>query len=270
MKRGTPRHPKVSDLATALKKEMYAAVGILELLWHFTAEYAPRGDIGRHTDIAIAKAVHWRGNPAKLIDALVQCRLLDLSQASRLVVHDWADHADDATHMKLARAREFFFDGGLPSTRRLSGQEKLNAVRFYEPTVRTESTQDALSGEGRAGEGLGKGSGKEKKDGEILRPEWDEQFLDFKAIFAKCSVDPLIQQDWDETWYPWHINDFEQKKAIVESVYARLAAGQQIFHKPKNYISKHEYKRPARPIAVIGKRTVLDEMISEERAKNAG
>lgn len=113
-------------------------------------------------------------------------------------------------------------------------------------------------------------SGKEKKDGENLRPEWDDQFQDLKAIYAKCAVDALMQRDWDEAWHSWHIKDFQQKKEILDSVYARMKAGQQIFHKPRNYIGQDEYKRPVRPIAVIGKRTVLDEMISEERAKNAG
>lgn len=86
--------------------------------------------------------------------------------------------------------------------------------------------------------------------GIILRPDWDDQFRDFKAIFAKCSVDALIQQDWDEAWYPWRVSDFEQRKLILESVYARLAAGQQIFFKPKNYISKQEYTRAPRAAAL--------------------
>jgi hypothetical protein len=47
MKRGTPEHPKTAHLMAALSIPRPYAVGILELLWHFTARYAPRGDVGR-------------------------------------------------------------------------------------------------------------------------------------------------------------------------------------------------------------------------------
>ena len=48
MKRGTPRHPKTMLLVAELQIPTYAAVGILESLWHWTAEYAKRGDVGRY------------------------------------------------------------------------------------------------------------------------------------------------------------------------------------------------------------------------------
>ena len=49
MKRGTPDHPKVAKLASMIGLPIPWAlpytVGLLEMLWHFTAKFAPRGDI---------------------------------------------------------------------------------------------------------------------------------------------------------------------------------------------------------------------------------
>lgn len=111
MKRGTPDHPKVAYLASLLNVPTYSAVGILELLWHFTARYAPQGDIGKHPDSVIAKAVYWqrptgeRGvrPECKLSGALVTAKWLDTCQVHRLIVHDWCDHADEAVRKFLSR-----------------------------------------------------------------------------------------------------------------------------------------------------------------------
>ena len=57
MKRGTPDHPKTLELADRLGLERWGAVGLLECLWHFAAHYAKRGDVGRFSDEAIARAM---------------------------------------------------------------------------------------------------------------------------------------------------------------------------------------------------------------------
>ncbi len=108
MKRGTPRHPKVSHLAEILAIKLYAAVGILEMLWHFAAEFCPQGDIGRYEDRRIAAAVSWSGRSDKLIDALVTAHWIDRDSTHRLVVHDWHIHADDAVKKRLERAKKPF------------------------------------------------------------------------------------------------------------------------------------------------------------------
>lgn len=107
MKRGTPRHPKVMDLADRLGCDRPSALGYLELLWHFAAEMAPQGDVGRFADKRIEAALDWvgRGKPAgKLIRALVDARWMDLDAKCRILVHDWKDHCDDSTKKKLVRA----------------------------------------------------------------------------------------------------------------------------------------------------------------------
>lgn len=98
MKRGTPNHPKTLALAAALGLERYAAVGILECLWHFAGQYARRGDIGRHANTAIAAGVGWSGDAEEFISALVTCGWLDACPCHRLRIHDWHEHADQPVH----------------------------------------------------------------------------------------------------------------------------------------------------------------------------
>lgn len=103
MKRGTPDHPKTLALMDSLACPKPMAVGILELLWHFTARYAPQGDIGRWSDANIAAGVCWAGDPSALVRALLSSGWLDEHAKHRLVVHDWHDHADDATKKHIQR-----------------------------------------------------------------------------------------------------------------------------------------------------------------------
>src|ERR1039457_408046 len=103
MKRGTPKHPKLLDFCEAAGIRRPYAVGYLELLWHFTAEFAPQGDIGRYSDKRIAGAVDWLGDPAKLVQSLASSGWIDKSSEHRLVVHDWHDHADDSVRKRINR-----------------------------------------------------------------------------------------------------------------------------------------------------------------------
>lgn len=188
MKRGAPRHPKVTSLADRLSVELYAAVGLLELLWHFTAEYAPSGDVGRHSDRAIARALHWKKKPDVLIDGLLECRWLDRDGEECLVVHDWPAHADDATHMKLARARLHFSDGSAPNFRRLPTTERALAEQFYANSVRTVLTRDAHLGSlpNGEGQGLGQGNGGEGlADADVSRRVSSAAYRDLIELWQK-------------------------------------------------------------------------------------
>lgn len=114
MKRNTIQHPKTLALAVALGVPRYAAVGILESLWHFAASYALPGNVGRFDDAVIAQAVGWERNPTELIDALVNTRWLDRHAAHRLVIHDWHDHADDGLRKVLRNQALTFWNGSPP------------------------------------------------------------------------------------------------------------------------------------------------------------
>jgi hypothetical protein len=111
MKRGTPRNPKVSHLCNLLKVSVPTAVGYLELLWHFAAEFAPQGDVGKFDDRWIEAALYWTGRPGHLIHCLTIARWLDIHPLAssthpewRLLIHDWHEHADDSVRKKLQRS----------------------------------------------------------------------------------------------------------------------------------------------------------------------
>ncbi len=112
MKRGTPRHPKIAHLRQLLKVGLAAAVGYLELLWHFTAEFAPKGDVGRFSDERIEGAMDWHGKSGRLVAALTESGWLDHHSECRLCVHDWAHHADEAVKKRLSRLGLKFVEVG--------------------------------------------------------------------------------------------------------------------------------------------------------------
>ena len=109
MKRTGFDHPKIRRLGRLLDLPHYAAVGIMESLWHFTARHAIEGDIGKWSDEEIADAIGWPEDSAEgLVEALVRVRLVDRDDDHRLVIHDWHDHADDSTKKTLKKhGREF-------------------------------------------------------------------------------------------------------------------------------------------------------------------
>ena len=111
MKKAVLNHPKTAALMRELDISRRDALGLLTLLWSFTAEYAQRGDIGRWSNQEIAAAVDWPPDDAdRLIAALVQTRWIDekwtddAGETHRLVIHHWGDHAEDWVMKRLKRA----------------------------------------------------------------------------------------------------------------------------------------------------------------------
>ena len=111
MKRQALDHTKMDLLMRRLNLPRYAAVGIMESLWHLTAKEAPRGDIGKLSNERIAIGIGWRGaanrgasqEADKLVCALVEARWIDVDDQWRLVIHDWPEHADDSVKKYIKR-----------------------------------------------------------------------------------------------------------------------------------------------------------------------
>ena len=110
MKRGAPRHPKTLALASILKTKRHSAVGLLEMLWHFAAEFAHEGDIGKFSDASIAAALDWDGASSILIDALIETGWVERCRCHRLRIHDWPDHADQTVERILKRKNKGFLE----------------------------------------------------------------------------------------------------------------------------------------------------------------
>ena len=59
MKINTTTHPKFLRLKRRLKLPIWGVVGVLEALWHFTAQNAKNGAIGKYPDEDIAAGIDW-------------------------------------------------------------------------------------------------------------------------------------------------------------------------------------------------------------------
>lgn len=142
MKRNGPGHPKVLALASRLKMKRFEAVGVLELMWHFTAQYCPAGDIGKRTDAQICAAVDWpQERSGELIQALIEEGWLDRHPEHRLVVHDWHDHADGTCD-------KYLNDHGMKYA---TGRDTRRSKPCSDGSSRDKSRQVATSRDARAG-----------------------------------------------------------------------------------------------------------------------
>lgn len=138
MKSGTIDHPKTELFSILLEVPMAQAVGHLEALWHFTAKFAPAGDIGKWPNTIIARRALWTGDPDKFVRALVEAKgpgnragWIEENGTHRLIIHDWAQHADKGVHRALARDTAVFADGTWPDLRTLDSRERDEAKRRF-------------------------------------------------------------------------------------------------------------------------------------------
>lgn len=104
---------------------------MVEALTHWAYQYAPAGDIGKFEDQDIEEGLGWEGETGGAVAALVEARFVEPHETHRLVIHDWRDHADDATHMKLARSGELIWCGTLPKLSRLSKSERDAIIAIF-------------------------------------------------------------------------------------------------------------------------------------------
>ena len=113
MKNGGPNHPKTIHLADILGLERWGAVGIIETLLHWCRQYAIQGNVGKWSDKAIADGIGWRGDPDKLICALVLAQYLDRNDDPliRITIHDIEKHADNTWKQNLEDAGLKWWNG---------------------------------------------------------------------------------------------------------------------------------------------------------------
>lgn len=116
MKREAFRHPKLLDLSVRLSCSRPEAIGFLQLLWDFTAEYAIQGDIGKHSNGSISKACDWTGNPDDFVRALVESGWMDEDDEYRLLVHDWADHCERWVKLKMDKIGKDFIGSSIDAS----------------------------------------------------------------------------------------------------------------------------------------------------------
>jgi hypothetical protein len=86
MHRGLLNHPRMRDLAERLDSPLHDAVGIVEMLFHYSSSYCPNGAIGKFSDDDLAHAVGWRKSPSLLVGHLVESRWIEFHAEKRLVL----------------------------------------------------------------------------------------------------------------------------------------------------------------------------------------
>ncbi len=141
MKRGTPDHPKVLELAELLGVRRATAIGHLELLFHFTAQYAPEGNIGKYSNKRIAAALDWNGrtddSADKFIQSFIESGWIDHCQTNRLVTHDWAVHMDRVTRQRLKNSGRDPVDSPPSQPPRKNSQPPPSTLEHPTNTLRT-------------------------------------------------------------------------------------------------------------------------------------
>lgn len=103
MKLNLPNHPKFRRLHGIMGERKSTVIGVLDLLWDFTAMYAIRGDIGRWSNEELADAMDWPGDAESLICALATARFIDVHPLHRYVIHNWCEHAPDWVKKRVQR-----------------------------------------------------------------------------------------------------------------------------------------------------------------------
>lgn len=237
MKRGTPDHFKTLRLQSLLGCSRAEAVGLLELLWHVTARQAPRGNIGRCSDVELCTLLHAdRFEPCKLARALVTAGWLDEHPKYRLLVHDWHEHCDQAVRKWLQRQGLSFltYSGHRPDTvRTASGQhpaelgltvDSLPVASSQKPVASSQKPENTQYSSGRSSPSdrtdarvsqNGKAAGRGSRLPEQSLPEAWKAFAETLTLQAPAVYEQFCDYwrgvsgargtkvDWLATWRNW-------------------------------------------------------------------
>lgn len=137
--RGTANHRKIMRLSRRLDIDPCFALGVMEAIWHITAEQQPDGGIGRLSDQDIADEIGYTKCAETLIKALVDAKWLDQVLGVRLYIHDWHVWADDGVISKLVKRTLRFANGEIPRLTKYSTGMREKILAHYAqdgPTVR--------------------------------------------------------------------------------------------------------------------------------------
>ena len=215
MKLGTIEHPTTAALARELGVTHLTAVGLLEALWHFTARYARRGDVGRFVNRDIAEGIRWPDDPDRMVAALVATRWLDLDSAHRLIVHDWHEHAEAWVQGALKRGGvDFVTPNGpevAPPGTSGSGEKNLRLLKEGALAVRPGT----LKGQDRQGQ---------EEEGTGGKPTAGDRWEAQPQIAAAWAAVPRAEQKGPHRFATAFIAAVQERGADPARIAAQLAA----------------------------------------------
>jgi uncharacterized phage protein (TIGR02220 family) len=136
-KRGTLEHPKTKRLARALGLPSWAALGLLEAVWHWAGRYALTGALSIDDMEDCADTIRFDGGGDALAQALHTAGWLEETETG-WYIHDWHDHADDAVRKALAKRGERFANGSA-----IRRQTQTNDGETDSRTIREQIANDS-------------------------------------------------------------------------------------------------------------------------------
>lgn len=237
--RAVPDHPKFAELKALLKQPKGPVAGWLEMMWHFTGRFTPRGNIGKYSDHAIESWVEWDGEHGALIEAFIATGWIDRDPVHRLLVHDWADHADKAAKNAIGRSK---LDFCTPTIRTPSHSGE--HVRTEIQTGGLPVPEPVPEPEPEPGSATRVSSPAKLK---VVRDESWEIFSDVALRAGMRASDDEFRNVGEDLWPPL---DYEQKRLAIDGVKLRVASGE--YADPafvpllENYVKKRLWTRPPR------------------------
>lgn len=241
------------DLALRLKIPakygIATANGIMERLWHYAAKYAPQGDIGKAPDAFIAEACGWPAkDAAALIRALCESKWLDVCEKRRLIVHDWAEHADESVKKTLKnRGLPFFFpENSSPAVGKFQPALALAlAIALPEPFSPPAPATPPEAPEPTAT--------KSESEREKPKPiELDEQWTEFRGRYgeiARPGGASITDADWQLARSVWATLDPEQRQARLSAIPRWEAAREPCYWPNPAKFIRADYGREFQPRA---------------------
>jgi len=98
-------HTKSKRLCKKLKINPRESVGLVVCLWLYALKENPDGVMIDRTDEDIADAIHWDGDPADLLEALISSGFIERTEDGWVSVYDWHEHTGSAFTLR-AKNRE--------------------------------------------------------------------------------------------------------------------------------------------------------------------
>jgi len=210
-------------LAKLLRVPLAHAVGMMEMLFHWTARYAPRGDIGRWPDATIAQAMRWAGAPHALVDRMATAGWVDRHRTHRLVLHDWKDHADEAVRKQLKRQGQSFVEPEpCPDIlRTMAGPQ--TGLPEPEPVASPVSPDmDSLRGQSQSPQAAADMTADGYLGGDHARAGWIEKlWAEIRSLYPKQG---RIRSRMDRQLLLSEIDTEEQGAALLAGLHRQIAS----------------------------------------------
>lgn len=301
MKREAWNHPKLKLLARDLGLPLCYVNGVVESIWLVTSDKLPAGDIGRWSNEEIAASIEYPGDPDKLIAALLKRKLLDSlpPENGRLYVHDWHEHSDRYTNLRLVKSCQNYANG-IPARRHFKEQPPRDEQEDTRKNAKERKrTRDDVEDRKYASRARALPEPEPEPEPVTLEASiqlentrnnrkaplqnlasvlpantWkqDTQFCKFVADYLQTGA-ALIDEDFATAWqFCWRTLDFEQKlercSALVKHS-EEYHSNPRFVPKPQKFLET-EWKRPPKPPAAsptrkLSMRERIKAQLAEEK-----